>query len=327
MTTNALEEAPINEPHYIEDDDDTGFPEPEEKAEIAAPSDTTELEVEVEDDTPADDQNRAPLPDDIRNGLEEDTEEYSKGVKERIAQMRKAYHDERRAKEASERYAAEAGSVAQQAYNEATNLRGQLSQGAVWAVEQARGRGQLAENMAKQKLKSAIEEGDVDAQTEAQSEISQAQAFQAQVAQMNPNVYQQPQQQVAPQQQPVYAQNQQPQQAPVDTRAQAWADKNSEWFGKDEKMTGLAMGTHQELINEGVSPTSDEYYQRIEKEMSQAFPSKFGGSKQPQTVVAPAGRSPQGRKVTISASEARLAETLGLTKAQYAREKLRMGNV
>ena len=63
-----------------------------------------DFDIEIEDDTPKADRNRDPLPENIKEELEADTlDEYSDRVKNRMAQLKKAWHDERRAKEASER--------------------------------------------------------------------------------------------------------------------------------------------------------------------------------------------------------------------------------
>jgi hypothetical protein len=61
------------------------------------------FEVEEEDDTPTEDRGKQPLPDDIVEQLENDTlEDYSERVKQRMAQLKKVWHDERRAKEEAE---------------------------------------------------------------------------------------------------------------------------------------------------------------------------------------------------------------------------------
>jgi hypothetical protein len=51
-----------------------------------------------------------------------------------------------------------------------------------------------------------------------------------------------------------------------DPKAKAWL-MNNLWFGVDQKKTAYALGLHEELVNEGVNPKSDEYYRRIDKGM------------------------------------------------------------
>jgi hypothetical protein len=63
-----------------------------------------ELFIEEIDDTPSEDKGKEPLPEDMVEQLENDTlEDYSSRVKQRMAQLKKVWHDERREKEKAER--------------------------------------------------------------------------------------------------------------------------------------------------------------------------------------------------------------------------------
>jgi hypothetical protein len=128
---------------------------------------------------------------------------------------------------------------------------------------------------------------------------------------------------------PVYiAQNEQPSFKP-DDKALKWQE-NNEWFGKDEEMTSLALGLHEKLVRSGISPTSDEYYRRIDTTMQKRFPEYFGDATldeetpaqrtKPSTVVAPATRSTAPKKVRLTKTQVALAKKFGLTPEQYARE-------
>ena len=89
-----------------------------------------DFDIEIEDDTPKADRNREPLPENVKQELEDDNlEEYSERVKNRMAQLKKAWHDERRAKEASEREKIEAARIAEQVLNENKKLKETLSTG------------------------------------------------------------------------------------------------------------------------------------------------------------------------------------------------------
>ena len=115
----------------------------------------------------------------------------------------------------------------------------------------------------------------------------------------------------------------------------AWQEKN-EWFGKDEEMTSLALGLHEKLVRSGISPTSDEYYRRIDSTMQKRFPEYFGDATldedqpaqrtKPSTVVAPATRSTAPKKVRLTKTQVALAKKFGLTPEQYARETLKLEN-
>lgn len=48
-----------------------------------------------------------------------------------------------------------------------------------------------------------------------------------------------------------------------DLKAEAWAKKNP-WWGVDEDKTAQALGYHKELIDSGVDPKSDEYWEKID---------------------------------------------------------------
>jgi len=126
-----------------------------------------------------------------------------------------------------------------------------------------------------------------------------------------------------------------PQRPPPDPKAQEWTQKNK-WFGQDEEMTSFALGVHQKLLNEGVNPTSDDYYKRIDGRLRETFPGKFSGgnnsedssaSPRTTTVVAPANRSSDSpRKVQLTSTQVALAKRLGLSPEQYAKQLLREGS-
>jgi hypothetical protein len=91
------------------------------------------------------------------------------------------------------------------------------------------------------------------------------------------------------------------------------------------------------LVRQGVSPESDEYFNRIDKRMREVFPSRFEDSSSSQTkvaditqqgtVVAPATRSNGAasapRRITLTATQVSLARTLGISTEQYARQLLK----
>ena len=140
----------------------------------------------------------------------------------------------------------------------------------------------------------------------------------------------QQQEQRAQQPAPV-AEPQQPQQpAPRDPKADAWAAKN-EWFGTDEPMTLTAFSIHKTMVEtEGWDATSDEYYAEVDKRIRQEFPHKFGlTTRQSGPVVASANRGGQKKgkqKIQLTKSEVAIADKLGVSYEQYAKQKARMQN-
>ena len=113
-----------------------------------------------------------------------------------------------------------------------------------------------------------------------------------------------------------------------DPRAAAWA-KERDWFGEHKGMTFTALSISQELIEtEGVDPTSDEYYTKLDERMVEQFPAQLGKKPAPpkkKTIVAPAGDSASkklpGRKrsVRLTASQVAIANRLNVPLDEYAK--------
>jgi len=105
-----------------------------------------------------------------------------------------------------------------------------------------------------------------------------------------------------------------------------WKNDNS-WFQSDDEMTSFALGLHNKLVKEGVSPQSGDYYERINTRMRQVFPDQFEDTKQraPEpkrktSVVAAATRSTAPNRVTLTKTQVQIAKRLGLTPEQYAKQ-------
>ena len=88
------------------------------------------FDIQIEDDTPEEDRGRKPLPKNVVEEIEnEDLDEYSEKVKKRLSQMKKVWHDERRAKEAAAREKEEALRFAQAQMEENRQLKQRLGNG------------------------------------------------------------------------------------------------------------------------------------------------------------------------------------------------------
>jgi hypothetical protein len=323
------------------DDDEIPGAQATEEVEIkkAEPKETKveakvqdELDLEIEDDTPPEDRNRDPLPKEVVEEVEnDDLTSYSDKVKTRLSQLRKMHHDERRAKEAADRERQEAIRFAQQLSEENKKLKSTLSSGEATYIQTLKGSLENELSIAKRDYGEAYDSGDRDKIIEAQSKMNDAQL---RLAQANNYVTQFK----TPLQEPekdVYIQQNQQSIPKPDSRALDWQDKN-EWFGKDEEMTSLALGLHEKLVRSGISPTSDEYYRRIDGTMQKRFPEYFGDATldeekpaertKPSNVVAPATRSTAPKKVRLTKTQVALAKKFGLTPEQYARETLKLEN-
>ncbi len=299
--------------------------EPKEKPESS-------FEIEVEDDTPVEDRNRQPMPKELVDELDKDElEQYDDNVKQKLKQMRKVWHDERRAKEAAYREQQEAISLAQNALEENKRYKNLISTGEkeyVAAMEQA---ATYQLEAAKRAYKDAYDAGDTDAVIEAQQAMQQANLRMAQIKNFRLPSLQNPENGVQTQYQ---APVQQQVANKPDPKASRWQENNP-WFGQDEEMTAAALGLHEKLKRNGVVIGSDEYYSTLDKTMRRRFDEYFGESEPPQekserasskpsTIVAPATRSTSSNKIRLKASQVQLAKKLGLTPEQYAQAALKL---
>ena len=291
-----------------------------------------DLEVEEEDDTPLEDQGKEPLPKDMVADLENDTlEDYSERVKQRMAQLKKVWHDERRAKEEASREKEEAIAYAQKVAEQNKKLQTTLSSGEEDYIKTVLSSAEAEVNIAKRDYREAYDTGDTDQIVEAQAKMNDAQMKLMRAQALKPQY-----KSLQPQENNVELsqQNSTPKVPKPDAKAQAWQEKNT-WFGKDEEMTSLALGLHEKLVRSGIDPTSDTYYHRIDETMQKRFPENFGDNslesdkpaqRKPSNVVAPATRSTAPKKVRLSKTQVAFAKKLKLTPEQYAREMIKLEN-
>lgn len=305
----------------------------------AAPAEETqakepELQIETVDDTPVEDRNRVPLHKKVVEELEnDDLEEYSEKVKKRLTQMKRVWHDERRAKEAAAREKEEALRFAQQTYEENKLLKQKLGKGEQ-AFAQAYSESANAElTVATDRFKQAYDAGDALQIAEAQKALLDAQLKLREAQRMRPTL-QNENAEVKPAPQVQAPSRTAPQ---VDPRAEAWRQDNT-WFGTNKGMTAFALGLHEEMVESGISPSSDEYYDKLNRTLRKRFPEAFEEEAEQTTereekpaprqkaanVVAPATRSTAPRQVRLTQSQVALAKKLGLSNEQYAKELIKL---
>ena len=316
------------------DTEDFEFPDEKEvhivgKDEVKVTADS-DIEIDVIDDTPAKDRNRERMPKEMVEELEkDDLTEYSDGVKKRMQQLTKVYHDERRDKEAAAREKDEAIRFAQQIIDENKRLKASLTSGEQVYIEVAKKSASNEMDMAKRDYREAYDSGDTEKIIDAQQRMNEAQYKLTQTNNYQPQHKSTLQEDINH----VNIQPERPQVPRPDSKALSWQDKNS-WFGQDEEMTSLALGLHEKLVRSGVNPTSDEYYTRIDNTMRKRFPENFEDDSldddvpaqrtRPSNVVASASRSTAPKKVHLSKTQLALAKKLGLTPEQYARETIKL---
>ena len=243
-------------------------------------------------------------------------EEYSEKVNKRISKLVGKLRESERREDAALKYATGLKSKQDSLEHQLANV----NQNYISTAETA-STSQLEE--AKLKLRKAIEEGDVNAQADAQAILARAsldaEKTKIQKEQLEAQAQQFQQQRELPRQ-PAY----QPP-PPPDPKAQAWAEKN-EWFGKDEAMTYTAFAVHRKLVEqEGYDPRSDDYYGEIDRQIKEQFPHKFDteiSKKKVDQTVAPAVKSVSKhgkRTVRLTPSQVAIAKKLGVPLEEYAK--------
>lgn len=285
--------------------------ENEENIEVDLSEKQEQSDVEVVDDAPEE-----------KDASE--LEQYSEGVQKRIskltAKMREA---ERREKAAL--------TFAQATKQELDDVRRKTSTLDNSYVAEFENRVTAEKELWKSTLKEAIDRGDIDAQVEAQGKLGELGVHTERLAQVKTQREQQAQQPQQPQQLTPYQQQVQRQPPPPDPKASDWASKN-EWFGKDEPMTLTAFSIHKALVDtEGYDPQSDEYYNEVDRRMRTEFPHKFGNAparnRNSGPAVASANRGStrsKQQKIKLTKSEVAIADKLGVSYEQYARQKQRL---
>jgi len=248
----------------------------------------------------------------------EELEDYSDGVKKRIAKLTKKYREEERQKQASIQFA-------ENVRKENEDLKARLNSLDAGFVKEADTRISSQIDTAKRILKDAHESNDFDKIVEAQEvlaslavekdKVSNAQRQRESQAEEIENKLPEPnqiKQQAAPQ---------------PDLKAQEWASNNS-WFGEDEVMTQAAFAIHRILVeDEGFDAQTDEYYSEIDKRLINEFPQKLGsktqttgGSRKVASAEASASRNKGGRKtVKLTPSQVAIAKRLNVPLEEYAK--------
>lgn len=271
-------------------------------------------DIEIVDDTPEQDRGRSRRASDVEADIPDDDEieKYSGGVQSRIKKLRFEYHEERRAKEEAERVREAAITDLQRLHEENQKLKETLNKGEGALVNQAKHRVEAELQKAKSSYKQAYESGDTDAMVDANEQMAKLASEKVKYDSYQPKPA--PQKQEFNQEK--YAAPQQP--AKLDERTQRWADENDDWFRKDKALTGFAYGIHEELVAQGVDPTSEQYFTTIDERMRDAFPQRFGQQRRQDSIVAPATRTNKvSTQAKLTKSQAHIAQRLGLTNKQY----------
>ena len=252
---------------------------------------------------------------------EKELEQYSDGVQKRIAKLTKKWREAERQKD-------EALTYAQRVMQDKKVVDEKISKlepGFMKSTEDSIVSGLES---AKAKLTSAREAGDINAEVEAQTAISELAYKQARFSEAKSQ-----QEELAKRKEievktpDINLNRQQVAQGTPDPKAETWASKNS-WFGQDSAMTYTAFDLHKKLTEtEGFDPSSDEYYVEIDKRIRLEFPHKFDTmdvketAKPVQTVASATRSTKTGRKtVRLTPSQVAIAKKLGVPLELYAKQ-------
>ena len=287
-----------------------------EKQEEQLEIDIDEERFEIIDDTPEQDRDKGDPIDPIKADIPDDEiSQYSENVQKRIKDLKRAYHDERRAKEAREREREEALNYAKQVIEQNKLLQQKLSQGEQVLVASQKDRVTAQLSQVEKEYKEAYEAGDSEKMLEAQKKLAKFVAEQREVETYRP-VYQTP---LQPQNNHVQIPNVVP-----DERTRRWVQSN-QWFETDPVMRGAAYGIHDSLVAAGYKAGSDAYFQEVDARIREAFPHKFRQSK-PANVVSPASRSSGTEKIRITKSAVNTAKRLGVPLEVYVKEAAKLSS-
>jgi hypothetical protein len=280
-----------------------------------------DVELDIVDDTPPEDRGRKPMPKEPDDVTDEELAQYTSSVQKRIKDLTHARHDERRAKEAIAREREELERLSQQLIDENKRLKAYAANGEKVYAGTLESAAKVEIEVAKKKYKEAHEAFDADALLAAQEELlaaqmklRDAQTFKTTSLQEFGNaVENEPTQAARPQ---------------IDEKTLKWQQRNP-WFGSDDEMTAIAMLAHKKLVQTGVDPRSDEYFERIDARVRKMFPEFFGETEKPDepagvkkaaTVVAPANRSTGTKKVSLTKTQVAIAKRLGVPLNDYAKQ-------
>jgi hypothetical protein len=254
----------------------------------------------------------------VETKKEEDTDDLSnlsEGVQKRIDKLTRKYRESERREKAALDYA----KALQKKYSE---FEQKYDSGEELYIKEYEARIDAQREQAKIKLKEATESQDSTKIMEATDELTRLAVEKEkarrvvidreqrlkQVKEKPPETFVQPEaniEQIPPQ---------------PSEKAKAWAQKNT-WFGNDKIMTNAAFTIHEDLVGMGVEVESEEYYNEINKRMTESFPHKFAQEqRKPVQTVASAGRKQEGRRtVRLTKSQVAIAKKLGVPLEEYAK--------
>ena len=284
-----------------------------QKIELELPEGEVDIrEADVDDSIPT-----TTAEPEVIESTEEELDEVSESVQKRIAKLTYKMRE-------AERQRDEAVSYAQNIHSDNAQLKEKLKNSDSSLFKEYDSRIQSDLERAKDNLKVAQETGDPDGIATATELLSRSAAEAENLKRLSAQqqVRQATTEEEVVDNVPDFTQT--TQQAP-DPKAEAWANKpENQWFGEDQAMTYAAFGIHRQLIEEGVDPHSDNYYDQVDAKIRQYFPQKFSEEQSaPTQQVAASSRGATGkknaRKIKLTPSQVAIAKRLNVPLEEYAK--------
>lgn len=207
--------------------------------------------------------------------------------------------------------------VATRMIEENNSLRNKAKEFSASSAEEMEGRVNAELEQAKAAYRKAYEEGDADNILDAQDRMMKANAQTIRLEDVKKKA------------DPANFEAEQPALTPPpDMRAVEWANNNP-WFNSDKVMTNAAYAIHDEIVQRGITPEHENYYETINSRMREEFPHKFKDGASDQSiskssvtqVVTPGGNElGRSKKVRLSPSQVAVANRLGVPLEEYAKQ-------
>ena len=296
-------------------DESEGTEKPEEPENTEAPVESEET-IEEEPESVDDEEE-----DEVEKSEEEDESKDKKVFGKRAEKRIKRLVKEKKELEAKLN---DLSSREQAWSSERAELQSRTQDSELHAINQYIDRLKAQEKQSLSALRTAKESGDIDAEIKAQDALASVKAESLVAEQYKSRAETSPKKEVKK------AEPKQTSSSAPDRKALTWQKRN-EWFGgsttKDRIMTQAAMVIHKELIEEGIQPntSSDEYYNELDMRIRDEFPEKFKTKSVKKIPTVMGGtRSTVGKnQVKLTKTEVEMANRLGVTLQEYARQKVR----
>jgi hypothetical protein len=236
---------------------------------------------------------------------------------EGLENLKEQLERERQARAEAERRAQEAATSAYYAQNEVQDSNLHLVNNAIDTI-------QNQNNILKANFKAAMENGDYDSVVEIQSAMSENAAKLMQLEQGKQALETTPRTPA-----PVFTPSD-----PVEALAAQLTPRSASWvrshpeYATDPRLNQKMLAAHNLVVADDIQPDTDEYFTSVERILGMSDDRAATQKRPSAPPAAPVSRSGSGagssnpNHVTLSAQEREMAELMGMTPKEYAKNKL-----